>query len=113
MALSDERRVALLAYCRLTELQEDPEVEAVIPTLYEAAVSYMDQAGISPPAPGTARAAQYDLCVNAMVLDWWDHRDMKEPGTMATENFAFRRMITQLKLTDPSVGVSDLDTSTT
>lgn len=110
MALSDERREALLAYCRLTELKDDPEVQAVIPVLYEAAVSYMTQAGISPPEAGTARAAQYDLCVNAMVLDAWDHRDLKEPGAMATENFAFRRMLVQLKLTDPWMGVSDSDT---
>lgn len=108
MALSDERREALLAYCRLTELQDDPEVQVVIPALYEAAVGYMDQAGISLPEVGTPRAAQYDLCVNAMVLDWWDHRDLKEPGTMAAENVAFRRMLNQLKLTEPVV--SDLDT---
>ena len=113
MALSDERRAALLAYCRLTELQDDPEVEAVIPALYEAAVSYMDQAGISPPAPGTARAAQYDLVVNYLVLNNWDRRDTTITGTIVADNPVFRQMITQLKLTDPSVGVSDLDTSTT
>ena len=112
MALSDERREALLAYCRLTELQDDPEVQVVIPALYEAAVGYMDQAGISLPEAGTPRAAQYDLCVNAMVLDWWDHLDMKEPSSSSVENVAFRRMINQLKLTDPLLGVSDLDTPT-
>ena len=41
MALSDERREALLAYCRLTELKDDPEVQVVIPALYEAAVGYI------------------------------------------------------------------------
>ena len=112
MALSDERRKALLAYCHLTELQDDPEVQVVIPALYEAAVGYMDQAGISLPEAGTPRAAQYDLCVNAMVLDWWDHRDMKEPSSSSVENVAFRRMINQLKLTDPLLGVSDMDTPT-
>lgn len=112
MALSEERRMELLAYCRLTELKDDPEVVALLPSLYDAAVGYMTQAGISPPEEGSPRAAQYDLCVNAMVLDWWDHRDMKEPSASSVENVAFRRMINQLKLTDPLLGVSELDTPT-
>lgn len=112
MVLSEERRMALLAYCRLTELKDDPEVVALLPALYDAAVGYMTQAGISPPEEGSPRAAQYDLCVNALVLDAWDHRDLKEPGTAAVENVAFRRMLNQLKLTDSWVGVSELDTPT-
>ena len=36
MALTEARRAALLAYCKLTELADDPEVEALIPPLYEA-----------------------------------------------------------------------------
>lgn len=31
MALTEERKAALLAYCKLTELADDPEVEAMIP----------------------------------------------------------------------------------
>ena len=112
MALSEERRMELLSYCRLTELKDDPEVVALLSSLYDAAVGYMTQAGISPPEEGSPRAAQYDLCVNAMVLDWWDHRDMKEPSSSSVENVAFRRMINQLKLTDSWVGVSELDTPT-
>ena len=108
MVLSEERRMALLAYCRLTELKDDPEVEAVIPVLYEAAVSYMTQAGISPPEAGTARAAQYDLCVNYLVLDYYDHRDIPATTAAAAENPAFRHLISQLKLTDvPETGTSD------
>ena len=107
MVLSEERRMALLAYCRLTELKDDPEVVALLPALYDAAVGYMTQAGISPPEEGSPRAAQYDLCVNALVLDAWDHRDLKEPGTAAAENVAFRRMLNQLKLTEPVVSDSD------
>lgn len=109
MALTEERKAALLAYCKLAELAEDPEVQLLIPAFYAAAVSYLEGAGVSEPASGTSRAAQYDLCVNAMVLDAWDNRDTKEATTQAAENPAFRRMITQLKLTEPSV--SDLDTS--
>ena len=50
MALSEERRMELLAYCRLMELQDDPEVVALLPALYDAAVGYMDQAGINMPS---------------------------------------------------------------
>ena len=41
MALSDSRLNALLAYCKLTELADDPEVQALIPVFYDAAVGYM------------------------------------------------------------------------
>lgn len=108
MALTDERKDSLLAYCKLTELADDPEVEALIPAFYEAAVGYMDGAGVTEPQEGTARRAKYDLCVNAMVLDSWDHRDMKEPGSQVAENVAFRRMLNQLKFSEGTV--SNLDT---
>lgn len=106
MALTEERKAALLAYCKLTELADDPEVEALIPAFYEAAVGYMDGAGVTEPQEGTARRAQYELCVNAMVLDSWEHRDLKEPASQVGENVVFRRMLNQLKLTE----VSNLDT---
>lgn len=106
MALTEERKAALLAYCKLTELADDPEVVALIPAFYEAAVGYMDGAGVTEPKEGTARRAQYDLCVNAMVLDSWEHRDLKEPASQVSENVVFRRMLNQLKLTE----VSNLNT---
>lgn len=106
MALTEERKAALLAYCKLTELADDPEVEVLIPAFYEAAVGYMDGAGVTEPQEGTARRAQYDLCVNAMVLDSWEHRDLKEPASQVSENVVFRRTINQLKLTE----VSNLNT---
>lgn len=100
MALTEERKAALLAYCKLAELADDPEVAALIPAFYEAAVGYMDGAGVAKPQEGTARRAQYDLCVNAMVLDSWEHRDLKEPANQVSENVAFRRTLNQLKLTE-------------
>lgn len=106
MALTEERKAALLAYCKLTELADDPEVEGLIPAFYEAAVGYMDGAGVTEPQEGTARRTQYDLCVNAMVLDSWEHRDLKEPTSQVSENVVFRRMLNQLKLTE----VSNLNT---
>ncbi len=101
--LTQTRLMSLLAYCKLTELADDPEVEALIPALYEAAAGYLAGAGVSPPPPGTARAAQYDLCVNALVLDGWDHRDVAVTGAAVSDNPVFRRTLDQLKLTEPSV----------
>lgn len=105
--LTEARRAELLAYCKLTEFAEDPEVEALIGTYYGAAATYMAQAGISEPPEGTPRRAQYDLCVNAMVLDSWDRREISVSGTVS-ENPAFRRVMNQLKMTE---NVSNLDTS--
>ena len=102
MALTEERKAALLAYCKLTELADDPEVEALIPAFYEAAVGYMEGAGVTEPQEGTARRAQYDLCVNAMVLDAYDRRGAQTEGSVG-DNPMLRRMITQLKLTEVPV----------
>lgn len=102
---SDELKARLMAYCRIDALEEGED--ALLQGLYEAAVSYMEQAGISEPEEGTARRAQYDLCVNYLVLDGYDRRDVTITGTIVSENPAFRRMLTQLKLTEP---VSNLDT---
>ncbi len=102
MALTEERRAGLLAYCRI----EEPTAEELLTleTLYDAAVGYLEGAGISQPAPGTPRAAQYDLAVNFMVLRDFDLRDATITGTIVADNPAFRRLITQLKLTEPREG---------
>ena len=99
MALTDERRAALLAYCRIDEL--DAGDAALLESLYEDAAAYMATAGVSEPDAGTGRAAQYDQCVNAMVLDAWDHRGTQTAGQALVENPAFRRRLNQLKLTEP------------
>lgn len=105
MALSEARRASLLAYCRI----EEPTAEELLTLegLYDAAVGYLEQAGVSEPEEGTPRRAQYDLCVNFMVLRDFDQRDVQVSGTVS-DNPAFRRLINQLKLTEP---VSNLDTS--
>lgn len=101
--LTEERRASLLAYCKLTEFSEDPEVESLIPQMYGAAVGYMAQAGIAEPAEGTARRAQYDLCINHLVLDSWDRREITISGN-PSDNPAFRRTLNQLKLTKAASG---------
>lgn len=105
MALSEERRKSLLAYCRIEEPTEEELL--TLEGLYDAAVGYLEGAGVAEPQEGTARRAQYDLCVNYLVLDGYDRRDVTIPGTIVADNPAFRRLINQLKLTEP---VSNSDT---
>ena len=105
MALSEERRKSLLAYCRIEEPTEEELL--TLEGLYDAAVGYLEGAGVAEPQEGTARRAQYDLCVNYLVLDGYDRRDVTITGTSVADNPAFRRLINQLKLTEP---VSNSDT---
>ena len=97
MKLTDERKATLIAFCRLDDLS--PEDEMLLESFYQDAVAYMTDAGVAQPEPGTARAAKYDHCVNYMVLDSWDHREMLQSGTV-TEDPAFRRRLNQLKHTE-------------
>ena len=101
MALTEERLAGLLAYCRIEEPTEEELL--TLETLYDAAVGYLDGAGISLPPEDTPRRAQYDLAVNFMVLRDFDLRDAEVTGTIQ-DNPAFRRLITQLKLTEPPAG---------
>ena len=97
--LTDARKAELLAYCRIDAVETGEA--ALIQTLYDSALGNIDQAGVSEPAAGTPRRAQYDLCVNYLVLDAYDRRDMTITGTTVAENPAFRRIMNQLKLSEP------------
>ncbi|MCI9331288.1 MAG: phage gp6-like head-tail connector protein [Oscillibacter sp.] len=97
------RRAALLAYCRIDALE--PEDDLLLDSLYLSAVSYMEQAGILEPPENTGRRAQYDLCVNALVLDAWDNRGTRVDARIS-ENMGFRQCFNQLKLTEPDAFTS-------
>lgn len=99
MELTEERKAALLAYCRIDDVTEYDL--SLLQSLYSDAVAYMGGAGVSVPKSGTDREAQYDQCVNALVLDAWDHRGTQTAGQALVENPAFRRRLNQLKLTEP------------
>lgn len=99
--LTPERREQLLAYCKLTEMADDPEVEALIPGMYAAAVAYMEDAGVRVPESDTPRRALYDLCVNHLVLDSWDRRETTVVATVVADNPKFREKLNQLKWTEP------------
>lgn len=98
MKLTEERKAGLMAYCRIDQLEEGED--ALLQTLYDSAVGYLAGAGISEPEEGTPRRGQYDLCVNYLVLDGYDRRETAAVGTAMVENPAFRRLLTQLKLTE-------------
>ena len=105
MALNGERLASLLAYCRI----EEPTAEELLTLegLYDAAVGYMETAGVSEPEAGTARRAQYDLCINHQVLTAYDQRGEAQAGTAIAENPAYRRMLNPLKLSEaPLEGAS-------
>lgn len=88
--LSAQRLKELAEYCRIDE--ED----ALLPLLYDAAEGYLERAGVKRPEGEPKAAAQYDLAVNYLVLDGYDHRDTSFGG-FAMDNPAFRRLINQLK----------------
>lgn len=102
---SDALKARLMTYCRI-DVPEDGD-EELLKTLYFSAVAYLAGADVSQPEAGTPRRAQYDLCVNYLVLDGYDRREVTITGTNVSENPAFRRMLNQLKLTEP---VSESDT---
>lgn len=105
MTAFEARKDTLLAYCRIDD--PAPEDLALLESLYVAAAAYMEQAGVSEPKDGTLRRAQYDLAVNYLVLDAYDRRETAVAGTAVADNPAFRRIINQLKLTEPVVSESD------
>ena len=104
-AWSEALRNRLMAYCRIDVLEEGDE--ALLEGLYLSAVSYLDQAGIAEPEEGTPRRAQYDLCVNHLVLDGYDRRGAAVGGSAPADNPVFRRMLVQLGAPEP---VPDWDT---
>lgn len=99
MELTAERKVTLMAYCRLTEEDLGPGDAELLESFFHAAVGYMEQSGVSLPEEDTPRRAIYDLLVNRMVLSDWDNRDAVD-ATPVTENISFRRKLNQMKDTE-------------
>ena len=95
-----ERLADIAAYCKVGA--DDAE----LPGFVDVAAAYLAGAGVSEPEDGTARAALYLQAVKYLTLDLYDRRDAAVEGTIS-DNPAFRRVINQLKLTEP---VSNLDT---
>lgn len=91
------RFTQLITYCRIDEPTGAERV--LLEDMLRSAEAYMEQAGVSVPELGTARRAQYDQLVNAMVLSMWEQRGSQSEGIDLRENPVFRRQLVQLKLT--------------
>ena len=89
-----EHLADIAAYCKV-----DAD-DAELPGFVDAAAAYLSGAGVSEPEDGTARFAQYLQCVKYLALDLYDRRDAAVEGALG-DNPAFRRMLNQLKLTEP------------
>ena len=111
MPISDERLPSLLAYCQITD--PDPYDLITLNGLYDAAAGYLTEAGVAEPAAGTPRRAQYNLLVNALVLDGWDLRGTQVETAVLQENPSFRRMLNQLKMTEMPAEETETTTETT
>lgn len=97
--LTDARKAALMAYCKIDEF--GPGEEELLHCMFSDAVEYMAGAGVKIPANGSDLSAQYDMLINAMVLDAWDNRGSQIAGVTMAENPAFRRKINQIKRKQP------------
>ncbi len=95
MVMNDTRRAELMAYCHLDTLSGEEQV--LLDKVYLAAVGYLADAGVETPEPGTPAAAQYDLLIDAMVLDDWDTRGSQIECPALKENPSWRRRLNQLK----------------
>lgn len=105
MALTTQRLRELMYYCRAEE--ESVEEKNLFRELYDGAVAYLENAGVSEPEDDTPRRALYDQVLKPLVLDAYDRRSASVDGTMVAENPAWRRNLNQLKLTEPDVSESD------
>lgn len=109
MAMTEQRKALLLAYCKIDPGDLSKEDHALLEEFYAGAIDYMeDSCGVSVPR-AEGRLATFDRVINAMVLDAWENREAQTNGFTPTDNPAIRKDINRLKETEP---VSDLDTGT-
>ena len=89
-----DRLADIAAYCRV---EAD---DAELPGFVDTAAAYLADAGVREPQNGSPRYAKYLQCVKYLALDLYDRRDAAVDGALG-DNPAFRRLINQLKLTEP------------
>lgn len=95
-----ERKELLLTYCHLDDLS--PAQDKLLERYFLQATGYLRGAGVAKPAPAAdaERAAMYDSCVDALVLDAWDNRRTTVNAALL-DNPEFQWMKNQLKMTEP------------
>lgn len=89
-----EHLANIAVYCRVEA------GDAELPGFVDAAAAYLAGAGVREPQNGSPRYTLYLQCVKYLALDLYDRRDTAVDGTLG-DNPAFRRMLNQLKLTEP------------
>lgn len=107
MAIPEELKRAVFAYCRETE---DQETLAAMTVAWDSAAAYLEGAGVSRPTPGSSRHALWLSVACALTLDEYDQRGAQLEGGKLQDNPSFQRKLNQLKLTEPAANVSKLDT---
>lgn len=96
-----------LAAAKLYMRVDGDEDDLVVSMCLTAARAYMTDAGVSLPEAGTTRRALYDIVCHAQALSLYDRRDPTIVGGSVNDNPVLRRLLTQLKQTEP---VSKSDT---
>ena len=89
-----EHLADIAAYCKVDAN------DAELPGFVDTAAAYLADAGVLEPQDGSLRYAKYLQCVKYLALDLYDRRDTAVEGALS-DNPAFRRLINQLKLTEP------------
>ena len=98
MAIPEELKTAVFAYCREVE---DEETLPAMTVAWDAAVGYLEGAGVTRPAPESTRHGLWLGVVLPLTLDAYDQREAQTEGqNKLQDNPVLRRKLTQLKLTD-------------
>ncbi|MCQ5159818.1 hypothetical protein NE584_12265 [Clostridium sp. DFI.5.61] len=100
MAIPEELKTAVFAYCREVE---DEETLPAMTVAWDAAVGYLEGGGGAPPppAPESTRHGLWLGVVLPLTLDAYDQREAQTEGqNKLQDNPVLRRKLTQLKLTD-------------
>lgn len=95
--LYPEELAAAKAYMRIEGDQDDLTVTSCV----LAARAYLDGAGVSLPSTDNGRRWAYDLVCHGLALSYYENRG--ETGQPLSDNPGLRRVLNQLKYTEPSV----------
>ena len=105
------RMSEILAYCRIDEADVSPADKVLLTSMHRSAKAQLLKAGVAEPEAGTDDRAQYDMLVNRLVLDEWEHRGSQSAAGSLIENPAFRRELNQMKLDSLVPAVPDSGTA--
>ena len=91
--LTPDRLARVKAYM---QVYHDDDDELIV-DIYDAAIGYLDNAGVASRLLKTSSLPLYNLAIAGLVLNDYDRRLSEEAGSFATIDFGLRRKINQLK----------------